>query len=501
MRVKGKVVQVSRRAVLGGLFGSVAGTAFANAPLTSLMPIARKGAPARRIAVSAKSIVEAAGLSGKTSFVVADAATGAVLESHNPLLPLPPASVAKSITALYALEKLGSGHRFNTDLLATGPIEGGRLKGDLILAGGGDPTLDTDALGDLAARLKAAGIREISGKFLVYGGALPGVKSIDPKQLDHVSYNPAVSGLNLNYNRVHFEWKRGSNGYSLKMDARAKRYNPTVYVAKMQVVSRELPVYTYTDKNGIDSWTVARRALGNGGARWLPVRKPELYAGDVFQTIARSHGVPLPNPKVVKSRPKGRVLVRHQSAELRVIVRAMLKFSTNLTAEVIGMAASAAGGKRPASHAASARQMTAWAKSRLKMKKAKFVDHSGLGEASRITAREMTAALVAVRARTGLPGLMKSIALRGADNKPIKNHPVKIYAKTGTLNFVTALSGYLRTRGGQDLVFTIVSADLPSRGRIRRADGDVPQGTRGWRSRARKLQNQLLTRWGTTLSG
>ena len=75
----------------------------------------------------------------------------------------------------------------------------------MILAGGGDPVLNTDALGDMARRLKAAGIREISGKFLVYGGALPNVAEIDKSQPDHVSYNPAISGINLNYNRVHFE--------------------------------------------------------------------------------------------------------------------------------------------------------------------------------------------------------------------------------------------------------------------------------------------------------
>lgn len=498
MGIKGKISRVSRRLFIGGLLGSAAGHAMANAPATSLRPVPRQSDIAKRAVKPVKSLVDAAGVSGKTCFVVADARTGKVLEANNPTLPLPPASVAKTITALYALEKLGPAHRFRTQVLATGSVINGRLNGDLVLVGGGDPTLNTDALGDMAKQLKDAGVREITGKFLVYGGALPGSKQIDASQLDHVSYNPAISGLNLNFNRVHFEWKRGSNGYTLTMDARAKRYNPRVYMAKMAISGRDLPVYTYSDKGNVDSWTVARSALGNGGARWLPVRKPELYAADVFQTLARSHGLPLPNPKVVKSVPRGQVLVLHQSADLRAILRGMMKFSTNLTAEVVGLAATAAGGNKPANISASARQMTSWARSRLGMSKAKFVDHSGLGGASRITAQEMTAALVKAQKMTIIPELMKDIAMRDADGKVVKNHPVKVRAKTGTLNFVTALSGYLRTQSGQQLVFTVISGDLPRRQKIKKSDGDVPQGTRGWRKRAITLQRQLLTRWGTT---
>ena len=63
-----------------------------------------------------------AGLSGKVGFVVADARTGKVLERKSPLLALPPASVTKSITALYALDRLGPAYRFQTRLIAKGPV-------------------------------------------------------------------------------------------------------------------------------------------------------------------------------------------------------------------------------------------------------------------------------------------------------------------------------------------------------------------------------------------
>ena len=60
-----------------------------------------------------------------------------------------------------------------------GRYMGGVVQGDLVLAGGGDPTLDTDTLADMARRLKAAGVREVRGQFKVWGGALPQLHQID----------------------------------------------------------------------------------------------------------------------------------------------------------------------------------------------------------------------------------------------------------------------------------------------------------------------------------
>jgi len=61
---------------------------------------------------------------------------------------------------------------------------------------------------------------------------LPNLDEIDESQLDHLGYNPAISGLNLNFNRVHFEWKRAGGGYSIAMDARSELYKPAVTVAR-----------------------------------------------------------------------------------------------------------------------------------------------------------------------------------------------------------------------------------------------------------------------------
>ncbi|NHX27905.1 D-alanyl-D-alanine carboxypeptidase, partial [Escherichia coli] len=161
-----------------------AGTAWAGSPVPRPRPA--DFAPGQPPA--AHGLIARAKLGGKTGYVVADVATGQVLEAYNPMLPLPPDSTAKAVTALYGLHNLGESFRFQTRVLVTGPIHDGRLEGDLILVGGGDPVLDTDDLGDLVADLRVAGLREVRGRFLFDAGALPQVPEIDPDQPDHVGY-------------------------------------------------------------------------------------------------------------------------------------------------------------------------------------------------------------------------------------------------------------------------------------------------------------------------
>lgn len=486
---------VSRRWFLGGLMAGSAGAALAGPPSASIRPAPRPGHAGRLAVAGAEELIAKARLSGKVGFAVADARTGEMLETRTPLLGLPPASVTKAVTALYALETLGAEHRFRTRLIGTGPVVNGELKGDLVLAGGGDPTLNTDMLGDLAAKLKAAGVHAVGGRFLYHAGALPNLPSIDPGQPDHVGYNPAVSGLNLNFNRVHFEWRRASGGYDVTMDARAQRYRPAVSVADMQVVSRDVPVYTYSSKGGVDHWTVARGALGKEGARWLPVRKPALYAAEVFQTLARSYGIELGRAEEAGALPAGDVLAEMESAPLREILRAMLKYSTNITAEVVGLTATLARGAQVTSLAASGREMSAWLKARLGTRKAEFVDHSGLGEGSQLSAADMVKALVAVGPEGPLKPILKEVYLQDGKGRPLKDHPVRIRAKTGTLNFVSALAGYVTGEGGRELAFAIFTADDDRRARIRPEDRERPEGSRSWTRRSRAMQLKLVERW------
>ncbi|APE44628.1 D-alanyl-D-alanine carboxypeptidase/D-alanyl-D-alanine-endopeptidase [Sulfitobacter alexandrii] len=488
----------SRRFFLGSAaaFGTLPTTLLAEPPTRSLRPVLRGEDLHKQAVPDVEAIIGDARLTGDLAFAVARTDTGEWLECRNEQMGTPPASVAKAVTALYALDALGPDHRFETRVAATGGVVDGEVQGDLLLVGGGDPTLDTNALADLAAQLKKAGVRSVKGGFKVYEAALPVMRQIDPEQPDHVGYNPAVSGLALNFNRVHFEWKRGNNGYAVSMDARSDRYRPEVLMAVMQVEDRSAPVYTYEERGDRDQWTVARGALGGGGSRWLPVRKPGLYAGDVFSTLARSQGIVLKQPEIIDSMPAGpETLVSRKSDALRPILEDMLRYSTNLTAEMVGIAATQARIGPVENLRASAAAMNRWAVMELGMTGPAMVDHSGLGDDSRMSALDMARAMLKVHGG-GLREILKPFGMRDAQGRPMRDHPIAVDAKTGTLNFVSGLAGYMTATDGTVMAFAIFAADREERAKISREEREGPPGARSWNIRAKRVQQALIERWG-----
>jgi len=404
------------------------------------------------------------------AWAVRDAATGEMLAQRAADIPVPPASTLKAVTAAYALHRLGPGHRFVTRAL----LDGERL----ILAGGGDPTLDSDRLADLARAVAASGVRPKA--LAVWGGALPRMEQISAGQPQHVGYNPSLSGMILNFNRVHLDWRARAGGLSLQ--ARARQQSPRAWTIRAEAVPRRSPTFAHDALPDGERWTIARSALAHAGSRWLPVRLPELYGGDVFQTLCRAEGLPLPAPEVIETLPQtAREVASVLSPPLPDVLHDMLEFSTNITAEAVGLAASGAG-----DIAASAGFMQDWLQGRGLAPGAVFSDHSGLSAGSHVGA----AALSAVMAdRHGvLEALLPAISSEAG---------IRIAAKTGTLNFVSNLAGLARGTSGRPLAFAILITDP-----VRHAatDGaELPEGVLGWTARAKALQLRLVEDWATRL--
>ncbi len=442
-------------------------------------------------------ILNTYGLAENSGFVVMNLGTGEVLEQHNPTLERPPASVTKTLTALYAQAALGNDYRFETKVLATGPIRNGALQGNLVLVGGGDPSLNTDSLAELARRVAQTGLRSITGRFYVDGSALPSLERIDGDQPVQVGYNPGVSGLNLNYNRVYFEWKKRSNGrYRVSMDARSERYRPVVETAQMQISNRGAPTYTYASTRQVEQWTVARNALGNEGGRWLPVRNPTAYTAEVFRVLASSFGVALPAARPRTDATSGTVIASVQSDPLIEVERSMLRYSTNLTAEVLGMSATKASGSAVRNLRTSAQKMSRWVHQWAQDTSPNLYNHSGLTDRSRISAYEMASMLAQPRSRQGLAGLLKPAQMVNRRGDAVELPGINVFAKTGTLNFTRGLAGYIEQNGQQKLAFAIFTADMAARSAANPAE-ERPSGARRWSRAAKTQEKALLYRWAT----
>jgi D-alanyl-D-alanine carboxypeptidase/D-alanyl-D-alanine-endopeptidase (penicillin-binding protein 4) len=107
-----------------------------------------------------------AGGVSRASAIAVELGTGRVVYARNPSLPLIPASNEKLAVTYAALVSLGPAYRIETQVLGLGEQDGAVWRGDLVLKGFGDPTLSSLGLRRLAAEVRSAGIRLVSGRIL-----------------------------------------------------------------------------------------------------------------------------------------------------------------------------------------------------------------------------------------------------------------------------------------------------------------------------------------------
>jgi D-alanyl-D-alanine carboxypeptidase/D-alanyl-D-alanine-endopeptidase (penicillin-binding protein 4) len=95
--------------------------------------------------------------------IVQAAGSGEVLFEHQAEKRYTAASTTKLVTAAVALHRLGGAYRWETRLAAGGAVIDGTLSGDLWVIGGGDPRIERDRVRDWAGAVRRAGIRNIRG--------------------------------------------------------------------------------------------------------------------------------------------------------------------------------------------------------------------------------------------------------------------------------------------------------------------------------------------------
>ncbi|MDJ0949317.1 MAG: D-alanyl-D-alanine carboxypeptidase/D-alanyl-D-alanine-endopeptidase [Alphaproteobacteria bacterium] len=447
----------------------------------------------------------------QVGYVVFEAETGQVLAGRNADKGFIPASVVKLPTSVLALDVLGGEHQFATRLMATGAVQDGVLNGDLYLVGGGDPQLAPPQLARLVRKLKSEGVRRVAGRFFYDETYLVTREAIEPAQPEEAAYNPGVSALSLSYNRFQLRWRRGraKAGVSALALAHSSRIEvPLEHVSLGQAPYRQnnWQKFDYVGQTKGDlpgpRWLISPR-LGKRGSAWLPVKKPGAYAAHVLRRLAAHEEIMLPPPAPGAAPPAARLIDQYDSRLLLESVEDMLKFSNNLSAELMGLSATRKLAAQPLDLPQSAAVKTTWFRTRapdVDWRGVRLANHSGLSTRSRISPAQMAAILryATKRSYQGLnyQTLLPFKAWAGTETLP---EPVLVWAKSGTMKYIRGLAGIAQLREERPLGFVIFLNDIPGR----RAYDEDPKArvpwmvakARNWMGRAKALEQALIRSW------
>ncbi len=220
-----------------------------------------------------------------------------------------PASNLKLFTSAAALGILGPGYRFKTEFQYRGKInKKGRLDGDLIVVGGGDPLISgrfrprvTEVLELWADSLKARGIREIKGKMIADNSFFAPPDLGPGWSWDDLSYWYAcpISALSFNDNCVDLKFlpgKKAGDRAIVKIDPITKYISIKNDAVTMPPDSNfTLDYHRSLEGNEVTFFGGIPLSDTAGEKDYVSVYKPELYALSVFNDILRSKGIKTSN--------------------------------------------------------------------------------------------------------------------------------------------------------------------------------------------------------------
>jgi D-alanyl-D-alanine carboxypeptidase/D-alanyl-D-alanine-endopeptidase (penicillin-binding protein 4) len=482
--------------------------ASAAAPKPRVQSVQKPPAPA--VAKPAKRIARSRFDGRQVGYVVRDLDTGRVVTARNPDRTFIPASVTKLVTGIAALETLGGDHRFVTRVASDSRVADGTVRGDVILMGGSNPLLQSRDLMGLCQRLAHKGITGVAGRLVVDDSGGLRRRAISRNQPPDAAYNPALSPLSINFNRLRLVHRLGASGEAAV----------TYSVPPLPGVSLDVGADRPTAARGNWQPEVKRKrvvwklnpAVDAAGETWVPLKRPARAAGSILRRLCKTAGVTLPAARPGNAPAKARTLARHESRRLSAIVAAMFRYSNNLVAESLGGATARAMTGQRLSLAQSAAAVNQWWRQELpEVQWRGFAtrNHSGLTAAGRASPAQIAAILAyaadrtyATRAgaQTGIHGLLPMAGDPDAfgDRLQSPTSALRVWGKTGTMHYASGFAGYLRTTSGRNLAFSIFVTDR--QGRQRYDARPAPQkgasaATQRWRDAAKALEADLVRFW------
>lgn len=411
--------------------------------------------------------------------------SGETLYDKNGSSALSPASVMKLVTTATALHYLGVNYKFKTDVFYTGARDGGLVKGDIVIRGGGDPKLTSEAVWLIAEEVRRQGITEVAGDLVLDVSFFDDYDSPPSRngKRGQRPYDALLGALSVNFNTVAVHVYPGGKPGD-PVIAEVEPMSPYFKIINDGLTRHgDHPIAAFR-VNGQDNVAIritgAMRPEDAGGAIHMNIDDPFRFAGETFRAYLKRAGVNIAG--VIKKGvvPQGaRLIHTHQSEPLSMILRDLNRFSNNFVAEQIVKTVAAEIIGAPGTHENGlSLAMKFLAESGVDTTGAVLTDGSGLSRDNRLTAKTLSGLLVAMSRRFDIgPDFIASLGIMGVDGtvrKRLKTSPAKSLAraKTGTLNRVTALAGYVSGQDGKLYGFTILQNDsgCPYRGSHRIED-------------------------------
>ena len=444
----------------------------AGAALATLEPRTAFGIDALRAdlgSLAARSI-----RSGSWGVMVVSLTRGDTLFSINADVPHVPASTQKVLTSVLALNALGPRFRFRTDVLHTGKLSGGRIDGDLILRGDGDPSLSSRFIGgkpdaamdSIVARLAKAGVREITGR--VIGDATAFEARTVPEgwhpRILQDAYAGRVSGLSLNENLVWVTIRPTVRGQPAAVVLEPASSAIPLRSNVRTVAGRGASLRLGRGVAGISVSGSIGSEVHQRSYSYI-VEDPAAFTTGAFHAALARHGIRVAGGMAVAPTPVGATpIISWESPPLETLLTVMNRESVNVIAEHLFRAASRGADRHTtgaASTADTALRSLLQRTAGIRADALHSTDGSGLSQLDGVSPRAMVQMLGwADRAPWGSL-LHASLPLAG-ESGTLRRRMVgtaaqtNLHAKTGTTNDVIALSGYVTARNGELLAFALM---------------------------------------------
>lgn len=400
-----------------------------------------------------------------------DLDSGRVLVDVNGSRLFVPGSSRKLVPAAMAARQLAGDFPLQT-VVHGGPAEGGTLRGDLVVRAVGDPTWNAElrdgrpgsaVLRQLARQVAAAGISTIDGDLVIdtsrfeEPAPLPPAWNWEDFQTSDGPI-PAALAIDRSFGRVLVAPGRAGEPLRLSFSSPVAPFE----LDNRTVTGRPDSVPTIQYFRGLDGHTLtvsgSMASNANEGARLIPLGDPVRFAGETLRAELEGAGVTVRGGVVVtgQARPVGEIYAADTSAPLDAVMARMNQRSDNVVAESVYLLCAANRYGVASYRGAHAAEKEFW--SRLGVDSGLVVpqDGSGLSRKNLVAPRAMVDLLAAMRGDALFTGSLAVSGRSGTLRYRMAELQGRVRAKTGTLDGVSTLTGYVTTNSGRTVAFAIM---------------------------------------------